>query len=1357
MSLSLTTGYHGTGTLSYSATGLPTGLNISSSTGQITGSISGTADTNSPYSVTITATDHTNTSSQTFNWTVNARVSFAGVSDQANAAGDAVSVDASGSDALNGTLTYSATGLPSGLSISSTTGLISGTIAVGADTNSPYAVTVTASDGTVSASQTFNWTVAHVSLVNPGPQASIDSALVSLQLQGRDADNDALTYTATGLPAGLSVNSTTGLISGTLASNADTNSPYNVTVTASDGVHSTSQTFLWTVGQVALTAPSAPTNTEGDSVSLQLQGQSSSGTLAYSASGLPDGLSINPTTGLISGNIAPGAAANGPFPVDVAASNGTVSSSQTFNWTINPVVNLTAPADQSNNEGDNVSLQMSATDTLNNTVAYSADGLPSGLSINSTTGLISGTVASGDSSGGPYAVTVTASDGTYSSSVTFGWNVTHTDTTALAMANPGTQTNVTGDSVNVQVAASDPDGIDTLTYSATNLPDGLDIDPFSGIISGVVADDAVSATPYPVTVTADDGNGQTSSQTFNWLINATPITAQAVPVSAIEGNDTGSVTVATFTTPDLNSQAGDFTAVVNWGDGNSDTATVSGGNGSFTVTDDHTYAEKGSYPITVQISDTVTGGSASSSTAATVTDAPLTLTGGFQLGDALSNPPNTFTVATFTDANSNAQASDYTALIDWGDGNKSQGYIENAGDGVYLIVAPHNYTLPFGTPGPLMRTVTVTLTDADGASATTTSTVVVGQLQAGVPVTMGELGFMDANTYAKASDFVAQGQTGVALINWGDGTSSLGTVTGGPGNGSGPQPFTITGVHTYAQDSYDQPNGVYAVTATVTDVDGNVLTGTQYVSVVLPPMAGHGNEVGTKEGVALTNQVLATFTEPDISDSASVFTAAVNWGDGSPLDTTVTVVGGNGLFSVMGSHTYTQAGEFAVSVQVFKADPLYVLDVTGRVWVSVPGGPRLTGPSVVPGNSQYQYSVNLGPGQLCGSSSPQWFVENADQTATSDAKAVATWVVSNIAQGATVPYQTELAADVQFDNKPGYSIVGVRYTFNHVTYAIWSAPIAVVQVVVGKVGAKTTFTTPMQTAGKLPTVVPPPKVITPQDAYWDFRSAAVDPIDLSLAGTGLPPNDWMAYRERDYLAAIKGMTPEVPEMILTMTNTQKIPAFQALASISLNSPAAAPDAYRSLELGFIQTIGMSVGSAMYKGGGERVIAHPAAIPADYAALDWLYLKNTGKEIAADPSSLWPWYGKQSVWKPSSSPTLDSTKMADAPGIAFPAFFQPGATDDTAVKMNATYSFVTYVAVTLQNTDQTGPFFPEYKVGWQLNWTLNGATACAEVTLPEQNNWEEVPQISQAIPVDVVPGLLATYVPYTTWEPKAAKK
>ncbi len=361
---------------------------------------------------------------------------------------------------------------------------------------------------------------------------------------------------------------------------------------------------------------------------------------------------------------------------------------------------------------------------------------------------------------------------------------------------------------------------------------------------------------------------------------------------------------------------GDFTAVVSWGDGTTDIASVSGGNGSFTVTDDHTYAEKGSYPITVQISDTVTGGSTSASTTATVTDASLTLTGGFQLGDPMTDAQSSFTVATFTDANPDAPQSDYTAKIDWGDGSSpSVGQVENAVDGVYSIEATHAYSLPMSQVGPLTFTVTVTLTDADGANASTTSTVVVGKLAAGVPVTMSELQFMDANTYAKASDFVAQGETGVALINWGDGTSSLGTVTGGPGNGSGAQPFTITGVHTYAQDSYDQPNGQYAITMTVTDVDGNVLTGTQYVSVVRPSMAGQEDNVEGQPGAALSNVQVAEFTVPDATDGQSEFSATIAWGDGNSSSGVIQEVT-PGLFEVLGTHTYVTQSYYPITVSV---------------------------------------------------------------------------------------------------------------------------------------------------------------------------------------------------------------------------------------------------------------------------------------------------------------------------------------------------------------------------------------------------------------------------------------------------------
>jgi hypothetical protein len=68
---------------------------------------------------------------------------------------------------------------------------------------------------------------------------------VRLALHALDADNDRLTYRATGLPPGLRVNPRTGVISGRLGSQSAGN--FTVTVTASDGVLSDSSTFAWTV------------------------------------------------------------------------------------------------------------------------------------------------------------------------------------------------------------------------------------------------------------------------------------------------------------------------------------------------------------------------------------------------------------------------------------------------------------------------------------------------------------------------------------------------------------------------------------------------------------------------------------------------------------------------------------------------------------------------------------------------------------------------------------------------------------------------------------------------------------------------------------------------------------------------------------------------------------------------------------------------------------------------------------------------------------------------------------------------------------------------------------------------------
>jgi hypothetical protein len=313
------------------------------------------------------------------------------------------------------------------------------------------------------------------------------------------------------------------------------------------------------------------------------------------------------------------------------------------------------------------------------------------------------------------------------------------------------------------------------------------------------------------------------------------VTANASSISAVEGI-AFSGTVATFFSSDTTTLATQYAATINWGDGTpTTTGTVSGASGSFKVTGTHTYAEeKDATTATITITDTSDGNTSTVQSPVTVADALLTvgtlsLTGGTE---GVSPGSASFT---FTDANPGATTADYTATINWGDGSPtSTGTVSGPTGGVFTVTGSHQYSEED------MYTVTVNVADDGGSTTSATGTVTVADASLTAtgspsfvstnPVSNTLATFTDQNLGATTADFTSVasgGNGGSTTINWGDASTSAGTVTP-----TGPGQFSVSGTHTYAA------LGPYTITITIVDDGGNTATAVTHVIVFAFPKGG---------------------------------------------------------------------------------------------------------------------------------------------------------------------------------------------------------------------------------------------------------------------------------------------------------------------------------------------------------------------------------------------------------------------------------------------------------------------------------------------------------------------------------------
>ena len=503
---SFTLGATGGSGFKWSASGLPPGLNLSTG-----GVLAGTPTAAGTFSVSVAAE---NSDSQFGRATLTLPVAAA-LAITTPAALPATTAGSAYSEALSatggsGVYSWVAAGLPSWLTLSGA-GVLTGVPPdIGSDS---FSVTVSDSGG-ASKTETVTLAIAPPPLTINTTQlpGATTGAAYSQTLQGTGG-KAPLTWSiiAGALPAGLTLATATGVISGT----PTTAGTFTITAQLGDsaGTPPAKQplTMVVTTGLAITTAATLPPVTINSAYSQTLAASGGTGALAWtiSAGALPAGLALNPTTGAITGK--PTAAGSFSFTAKVTQTLATAT--QAFTLTVAAAPAITTTSLPNATEGTAYSRALAATGgTAPLAWSVSAGALPAGLHLDAASGTISGN----PTTSGSFPFTVALKDGSAA---------TATQSLAIVVAPP----------LAIITAAKLPGGNAAVAYSQTlattggtaplawsvvsgSLPPGLTLSA-AGVLSGTPTAGASST----FTAQVKDGAGASAAVTFSVEV-APPLT-----------------------------------------------------------------------------------------------------------------------------------------------------------------------------------------------------------------------------------------------------------------------------------------------------------------------------------------------------------------------------------------------------------------------------------------------------------------------------------------------------------------------------------------------------------------------------------------------------------------------------------------------------------------------------------------------------------------------------------------------------------------------------------------------------------------------------------------------------------------